>query len=206
MESIHLPTLAGIEAGDAVNIGALFADALTGVPIASLITEVVRISGSVRGSIDQARISEFLRNLSHTTPEQRFEFMAKYSEGDRRTHALNLLIKVTETDDVRKAAVIARIFEAMILSDLPEDLADRMIEIVRRSFWADLIDLKNYQEERTFPVSDNPGEALVAVGLVYVKALDLGGMGEDAFDATTTYEITKLGRSLLEFGKPNLKT
>ncbi|SEP63148.1 hypothetical protein [Thalassovita taeanensis] len=205
-KNITNPSLALIEVlGSDTGVSSFavsLADAASGSPLPSIISSAVQSFETVRAHLEMVAITEFLQGLKGSSPQQRANFMSKYSTEKREKFAANLLLKITTADDVRKARAIGHLFDAMILSDLPEPIAFRLIEAVRRSYWEDLVTLSSFKDDRVV-ASENPqGDALAIAGLVVMSGVDLGGISPGSHSSTRSYRLTDLGVKLLTYGGP----
>lgn len=177
---------------------ALQAISEAGIPVISTLVGVYRAQGQVRQNLELRNIIRFLQSLESTSADKRREFTEGLkSEGKLAEFGENILLVLSQLDDIQKPEVIGRLMAAHINGHIPFEKVMRLVAIVNRCYIQDLNYLKKFKKGVQGPGIDIAA-SLFSVGLLGDYGFD-GGIVGDPESGGTLYDLNEYGRLLLKY-------
>jgi len=173
-------------------------EVLREVPILNFVVAAGRMIRTVQDILLVKKLIFFLTEIESTTLDERIAFLSKAAENKKVSEdfgslILTVLVRIEETT---KAKLIGLVFRKMVLGTLSQDIGTRIILIIEKAFWADLVEMGTIHESKILESIDLVN-AINPLGIL--MDLDMGVLlGGSGKGYPGSYEINPIGKVLIE--------
>ncbi len=169
------------------------------IPILGTTIGLARASKSVRDNLLLKKIGKFFTPIAKASEKAGKDLLAKLDQDESFKKKLSELIAVylDKYDAEIKAEYLGILLASCLNGELDHEDFLRMASMIERAYWGDLNRLTEYAAAG----SEGITQSLSAVqmdGFILTSPLLLGDIGDDENRFNANFEITPLGRKLLD--------
>jgi integrase len=163
------------------------------IPVIGTFVRLARVTRSIPDLIFAKKVERFISASEPIARDKRTRFHARLEAEPelRRKAGECIVLTLDRVDDLKKAAIIGKLFSHFVAGEITFEILRRMLAAVDRAFIDDLLNFPQWALQQRFADGFDP-RSLDGTGLVEPAYARLGGIRSDA-SAAPQFGYSQLG-------------